>query len=207
MTAELGQITPQTALGKAIVSLLAQDLSIESVLDIGCWNGMGTTLCIMTAMNLRKKALSCTAIEANKEFWEKAVKAWQFKVHPSHLQILYGRISKTMMTRLEIESHPLFSKVKPHYDLWYKQDCLDFQKAPLLTLDKTFDCVVMDGGEFCGVADLEAVLQMNPRYIFLDDVEVIKNIQNAVTLGKMGWEMVWHTKERNGSVLFRKKKT
>lgn len=204
---EPGQITPQTALGKAIISLLVQDMSIVNVLDVGCWNGMGTTYCVLSAMNTRKKPLSCISIEANKTLWEKAVKNYQFKVHPDNLRILHGRISETMMTRSEVESHPLFWKVQDHYKLWYDQDKKDFDSTPCLSVSIPMDMVILDGGEFCGKADLDAVLKMNPRYIFLDDTEVMKNCENAIALGKMGWEMIWHTKERNGSVLFHKKKT
>ena len=203
---ELGQIHKDTPLGKALIQLIVSDLTITKVIDVGCWNGMGTTLCVMEAMKARKKSLSCLAIESNKMYWEKAVKNWQFKVHPNQLQIVYGRFGSTVMSRQEIEKHPLFPKVKDHYTLWYDQDVKDYAMCSQVFVKHNVDLVILDGGEFCGKGDLEEALKLNPRYIVLDDVEVMKNCENAITLGKMGWEMVFFTRERNGSVIFQRKK-
>lgn len=203
---ELGQIHKNTPLGQALIKLIVSDLTIERVVDVGCWNGLGTTLCVMDAMMMRKKALSCLAIESNKTFWEKAVMNWKFKVNPENLKIVYGRFGSAVMSRKEIEAHPLFTKVKDHYTLWYDQDIKDYTQCNQVVVTGKVDLIILDGGEFCGAGDLEAALKLNPRYIVLDDVEVIKNCQNAVTLGKMGWEMVFFTRDRNGSVIFKQKK-
>jgi hypothetical protein len=203
---ELGQIHPQTPLGQAICKLLMSDVSIERVVDVGCWNGLGTTLCVMEAMKARKKGLSCIAIESNKEMWQKAVQAWQFKVGPETLKILYGRFGTSVMSRQEIQTHPLFGKIKNHYDLWYEVDLKDYAACQTIEIQGSVDLVILDGGEFCGKGDLEAALKLTPRYIVLDDVEVMKNCENAIRLGKMGWEMIFATRDRNGSVIFKAKK-
>lgn len=203
---ELGQIHKNTALGKALIQLIVSDLSITRVVDVGCWNGLGTTLCVMEAMMMRKKALSCVAIESNRAMWEKAVNNWKFKVAPEHLQIAYGRFGSTVMSRSEIENHPLFSKVKDHYSLWYDQDIKDYTTCRTIQVQGEVDLVILDGGEFCGKGDLETALKLNPTYLVLDDVEVMKNCENAIALGKMGWEMIFHSRERNGSVIFKRKK-
>ena len=42
---EHGQFNIYTAAGKALLSLIEADSTIVNILDVGSWNGLGTTLC------------------------------------------------------------------------------------------------------------------------------------------------------------------
>ena len=78
--------------------------------------------------------------------------------------------------------NPLFPKVAEHFKIHYKQDCIDSSTAPLVKLPKSIDVVVMDGGEFCGEADLAAVELLSPLIICMCDTTVIKN---SINLNKL----------------------
>jgi hypothetical protein len=191
-----GQINANSPFGNELVKL-AKHPEYFTYLDVGTWNGQGSTKILVD--NCKNKRIY--SIEANEHFYKEALKYYTPK--PYNLHLLHGRLSHSMMSDEEVKAHPLFDSVKNHYNLHFKQDCLDFANTSVVNLPPYADVVILDGGEFCGYDDLEAVLKLHPIVIALDDTKVMKNYDNNKKLEKMGWNLVCSGPDRNGWAIWK----
>jgi len=173
-----GQVHPDTSFGKYLTTL-GRNTLYNTFLDIGTWNGLGTTLCLVNALNNRPNA-KIYSIEANKSLHEIALKNWPST--PNNLELIWGTLSHKILSEEEIKANPLFPNIQEHFNIHYKQDVHDSVNAPIATLPSVIDVVIMDGGEFCGEADLAAVELLNPLIICMCDTNVIKNSANLKKL-------------------------
>lgn len=182
-----GQITRTSSFGAALFAIASQRY-FHIFLDVGTWNGLGTTKILVEATASNELA-EIYSIEANPALYAEAKKNWQ--PCPGRLRLLWGRIATRMMPEVEVTRHHLFPKIQPHFDLHYAQDVEDFMRAPMVELPRYVDVAVMDGGEFCGRSDLETVLSLRPKLIALDDVNTMKNEGNYRALLSSGeWHLV-----------------
>jgi hypothetical protein len=196
-----GQVNPDSAFGNMIMEI-ALESDYTSFLDVGTWNGQGTTRCLYDAVGERPGA-HIYSVESNAALYEEAVAFWT--PCPPSLHLLYGTLSKGAMTGEEIRAHPLFEDVEVHYNIHYEQDCKDLEAAPIVELPAKIDMVVLDGGEFCGVADFRRAILLEPKVIALDDIRVMKNRENYERLlADPEWEILGRGKDRNGWAIFRR---
>ena len=111
-----GQINTETKFGKALVNI-AMDIENKKFLDIGTWNGLGSTKVLVDWLhdiNLCK----IYSVEANLNMYNLACSNWE--PIPSCLELLYGKLSNKMLTETEIIAHPSFNDVKNHFDIHRK---------------------------------------------------------------------------------------
>lgn len=204
-----GQVSKQTEFGH-ILSLLATIPIYKTYLEIGTWKGNGTTRCvvdgILERLEKEKGEVYFWSIEANRRFYEEARALWLPAALP-FLHLLYGKVhSDGLMSASEVEAHPYFGHVKTHYELWYKQDAIDYEAAPTIRLDylpPQIDVVILDGGEFCGYADWLAVKTKNPKVVCLDDTGVMKNERVYKELkADPQWVCRWDKQDRHGWAIF-----
>ena len=197
----IGQIIPSSPLGVELYKL-AISPEYKTFLDIGTWNGLGSTKILVDWLhdiNLCK----IYSVEANLNMYNLACSNWE--PIPSCLELLYGKLSNKMLTETEIIAHPTFNDVKNHFDIHYQQDVIDFQKAPIVNLPKSIDVVVADGGEFCGFSDMEAYLKLEPKIIAVDDLHVMKNCDVKPYLLENGWSIFAEGNDRNGWAVLKRR--
>lgn len=219
-----GQINLGTPLGDAI-RRLAGNRGYTTALEIGTWNGLGSTLCLLRGAADRpaEYPLDIWSIEANgdmaalvagrlDEWWTAAKK---FKVPEGHpykevsdawgkklpvncpLRLMYGRMAETMLTIPEILTHPLYPKVEDHYRLHYRDELRSMREAPLLGLRRQFDIVILDGGEFTGEADWLAAQRCSPKIVVMDDTALMKNSRALEDALAKGWTVMASGEDRN----------
>jgi hypothetical protein len=197
MSGQIGQATP---FGKELIKL-AQNPSYKVFLDIGTWNGLGSTKILVDWLH-NDSLCKIYSVEANMSMYDIACSNWKEK--PNCLELLYGKFSNEIMTEADVRAHPSFNDVKNHFDLHYYQDVIDFQKAPIVSLPEYVDVVIADGGEFCGLSDMNCYLKLNPKIIALDDVNVMKNCDVKPYLLKNGWVLTAEGNDRNGWAVLRR---
>lgn len=200
-----GQITQETPFGKGIYDL-SQIPNIHTILEVGTWNGQGTTECIVGGILRRDDIRDCHvySVEASRYFYEKACQYWNTKGY-SFLHLLYGRVSDTIMLKDEIEKHPMFSSVKTHYDRWYSKDVIDFNIGPKLKyLPKKIDMIILDGGEFTGEGDAELIDIHSVDYVCLDDTLSMKNSSVLKNLKEKGWTILLEGNDRSGFAILKR---
>ena len=194
-----GQITLNSSFGYQLRSLAA-DPKYKTFLDVGTWNGQGTTLCLFAATKDRQDVM-IYSVEANQEMYHTACAYWS--PCPSSLKLIHGTLSRKMLSNDEITKHPIFRAIEAHYDLHYVQDCIDLMSAPLAVLPQQIDFIVLDGGEFNGLSDFEMALTLNPKVIALDDINVMKNeIAHQRLSSNPAWQLHAMGKDRNGWSIF-----
>jgi hypothetical protein len=197
-----GQITLETAFGRALKGL-ASDTRYKIYLESGTWDGEGSTKCLIEGLNSRApedlSGAGLFSIEANKDLWMVASRYWQDKNPPC--RILWGRLGERMMSKEKVEAHPLFNKIKEHYDLYFEKDVEWFLRAPLIRFRRC-DVWLADGGEFATEGEWDAIRKLKPKVVALDDINVMKNndLYNLLFL-KTGWKPLFITPERNGAAI------
>jgi len=193
-----GQITLDTEFGKELRAL-ASNPRYTVFVEVGTWNGEGSTLCLAEGMMDRKDA-NLISLETNYTQWALAKKFWADRQHAFKLHLLHGRLGDRIMTDKEVLEHPLFERIKEHYALHYTQDVADFKASRRVHL-RACDVVLLDGGEFSSYSDWKAVEGLSPRIVALDDVNVLKNAEVLKELLEAGWKLIWKTEERNGAAI------
>ena len=197
----MGQINPDTEFG-AFLKKIASYPDVHSIVDIGTWNGLGTTRCLAQGINGRNDA-HIYSYENNKEFWEIASQNW---AGSDNISVIYGRLTDKIMSIAEIQGHRNFPRVEYGYKTWYVGEMQGFIESPLVSPPETIDFVVIDGGEFTGQGDWEVVSKYKPKYIALDDTHVIKCADIEVELdSNPEYEKIISGTDRNGWAIFKAK--
>jgi len=200
-----GQINLDNAGGRALFELVQKDTSIRNIIDIGSWNGLGTTLCCVLGAISRPafQPVSIISLETNTEFYNFAVKAWEQRPGKEMIQFINGRLATTMLPEEEIKRHPTF--IKDHFDLWYESDKSYFQQAPKINLQGTADLVIIDGGEYCGFSDYEQSLLLKPTYLYLDDIRTQKTDKVLEHALANDYDLLFKDDSRNGFAVLKRR--
>lgn len=170
----LGQINLSTPLGKKIYDLVFLN-KFENIVDIGTWNGLGTTLCILKA--LEDKADIDTklfTIELYKDVFEAA------KINLSNYRFRdnFIMLNGTIIQPNDINwfDHSTIDFEKDlHAKLWYKKDIENLNKAQniLNMLPSKIDLLILDGGEYTTYPEWN-YLKNRTKYFVLDDTAILK---------------------------------
>lgn len=193
-----GQINMDTSFGQAIAGI-AGNPSYNTFCEIGTWNGLGSTRCLYEGLKYNPNA-QLYSIEGNREMYEQACVHWQ--TNPQ-VNVIHGTLHRNVMTPEEVASHPLFSRIKGHYDLHYESERKSCLEAPLVSLPPC-DVILLDGGEFSTQGDWNALYHPKLKVVILDDTQVIKtnNIYKELKTD-FTWRCVYDSPTfRNGSAIF-----
>ena len=200
----MGQINDDSLFGK-IITRIASDEKYSTICEIGTWNGQGSTRCVMQGLHNRKQPFTFFSLEADKEFYDKAVRFWS--PCPSSLVLLYGSLHNKIMTKGEIAMNPHFHSIKDQYESWYEGEYKNLTQCPRVTLPvSNVDIIILDGGEFSTEEDWNILKTYNPKIVILDDTCVVKtsNIRKEL-IESTEWETLFDVQyERNGWAVFRR---
>lgn len=201
-----GQINRGSQFGE-IIYWIAKNVEFHTFLEIGTWNGQGSTKCFIEGLLERSDNYHFISLENNKKFYDSAVKYWTGKIN-NKIQLVYGTVVRPteMMKDGEVRNHPLFPLVRDHYNLHYQSDITNSSTAPLV-LDKIpseIDVLLLDGGEFSGYAEMRKFKNRGVRVVLLDDINTIKNSAVFEELrGDKRWTLVLENRtDRNGTAIF-----
>jgi hypothetical protein len=197
-----GQINRGSALGEIIFEL-ASDKSYKSYLEIGTWNGQGSTRCFLDALLKRDDDWQFYSIESSLQFYEMATHFWGDSL-PENAHLIHGRI---------IESEDVFSlgdlraegDFIPAYDIWHSNDTANYNTCENVedTLPDFFDVVLFDGGEFSTYSEF-LKLKDKLNIVILDDTKELKTRKVKLVLEEEGWENIISSEERNGFAAYKK---
>jgi hypothetical protein len=190
-----GQINIQSHFGKMIYNFIKR-LDIINIVEIGTWNGEGSTQCILNALNNRKKFYT---IESDPEMYNKAVFFNKKYKEMSNVFFLLGSIvnCKELYTdNLSYEEKNWLEKDKSNY----LNTSNVYNKLP-----KNIDFLLLDGGEFSTRSEF-LKLKDKSKIIALDDCNCRKNKLNIKDLKKDDSFALLHEnlKDRNGWAIFEK---
>jgi hypothetical protein len=166
-----GQINYEhDALGKYLVEI-AEHPSIKVIVEIGAWNGLGTTRCILHGLEkANKKEYKFISLECNPEQYINAVNNNCKKIN-KNFNLVYGKIIDESVITSWFDENEL---TQEQHD-WLKQDVEWLAKVPnvLDIIPEVIDFLVLDGGEFTTYLEW-SVLKERVNYVALDDSTTLK---------------------------------
>lgn len=206
------EITRHDEFGQAIIRTI-RECAFESVLEIGSWDGLGSTQVLIEAL-AHAQSPSLVCIEANASRYVQLV---QTVSHHAWVRPLFGssitRASLTPQSFDEVWQSPHNALRYPKETVrgWWDESlaCLeDARTGHLETLgDKQFDVVLVDGCEFTGFDDYR-LAKPRTQCLMLDDVHHAYKCNRAHTELKLDpeWRLLWESdRVRNGASIWIRK--
>jgi hypothetical protein len=197
-----GQVTMDTELGM-LLRALAKQPDVLVCVEIGTWNGEGSTYCI--AQGLHETSGHLVGIELNPVFYEQAVRFYSGKALP--VEIIKG-------LALAVKDYPdpehfreqasstFWEREDPGcYKRWYAEEHEMARCAERVNVLKDIvereghvDLAFIDGGEFTSASEFLFLEPHIRRYVVLDDTSAARSIKNAAARewlrSSRDWEIV-----------------
>lgn len=197
--ARSGQINNSHEIGKWI-SLLSSLSNVNTIVEIGTWNGRGSSksICrgVMSRNKSKRQLVRVFGYEINPTMVQsarRALKKYKF------FEVIYGSVVTTQAldrTNLgEVEK------------IWLNQDEDWMRSAPNVysTIPNNIDLLILDGGEFSTFAEFTLLNNRVSGWIILDDTktrkcsEILKNIGNEKL-----FEVIYSSEERHGTAILKR---
>jgi len=195
-----GQIGLHHAIGKFLYDY-AKDLSLHTYLEIGTWNGLGSTKCIIDGLKTRTDDYVFYSLECNTDKSNYAQKLYK---DVKNVFILNEVLLNDMPSNIE----DVFPELKsnPEFARWNKIDFDNMKNKPLFLnrteLPEIFDVILLDGGEFTTYYEY-LKLKDKCKILILDDTNVCKcqKIVEDIKSQPTKWKIISESNERNGTVV------
>ena len=174
-----GQVNRGSLFGEKIYQY-SSNKNFKNFVEVGTWNGQGSTKCFMDALLARTDESSLYSLEANIEFYNQAINYWApFLLGPfmtgHKLNLLYGRIIEVedLVSIEEIKKHNIFNQ-HPWLE-WRDRNIKEYGEClnVLDKLPKEIDVLCLDGGQFSTRAEFDT-LKGRTKVIMLDDTNTFK---------------------------------
>jgi hypothetical protein len=187
-----GQINRGSELGEIIYSY-AKNVEYKSYLEIGTWNGQGSTKCFIDGLLTRDDNYSFLSLESSYVFYRQAIDYYGANQLPNNIQILHGKI---------IDNQDLINtEINDHRKKWLEEDLKNYSMCNNLwyLLNKMYDVVLLDGGEFSTFAEFIKLKDLT-RILILDDTKEIKNsgVVKYLKNKDREWKTIIDSNCRNG---------
>lgn len=193
-----GQIKLTQDFGRWI-SQYASDERFSRYVEIGTWNGRGSTCCFYDGFVKRSSPHTLQSYEISKARVQEAIQIWK---HVPEIQILHGRV-------LRDDECPLYERVKevfPNLSLdWHTEDIQNFWSCSYVPMNAP-EVVLLDGAEYLTWFEFEAMKNTESIRVFLlDDTNTDKCPHVFGYLqSHPDWTLVAKGEDRNGWAVFEK---
>lgn len=163
-----GQIQLSQPFGQWI-SKVAADTRFTRYLEIGTWNGRGSTYCLYEGFRKREDSPVLQSYEIHKERCAEAATLWS--TVPS-IRVLYGRV-------LQNEQCPTFQEVSARFPTanpeWHAEDIRNFWSCPYVAPEDP-EVVLLDGAEYLTWYEFDRVFKdmASVKVFLLDDTKTDK---------------------------------
>jgi len=169
-----GQLNRSSKEGLLLDKFILEN-NFQTILEIGTWNGLGSTKTIIDSLKKQNNtSAEFYSIESDRIAFNNATK----NLKNENVRLLYGRI-------IEIDDLPKVEDINfeyfgfdPKNIEWFHQDIRRYKKTKnvLLSIPKTFDFILFDGGEFSTFAEFK-LLWTKTKYFALDDTKSYKQFE------------------------------
>jgi len=199
----IGQISLSHKLGKYIFDLSSSD-NYYSFLEIGTWNGHGSTKCFIEGLKNRKSAYLFYSLECNKDKSEYAKNLYK---DISNVFIL----NEVLFNNYPSDINNIFPELEQNdnFKYWNKIDFENMKNKKLFfdrnELPDIFDVILLDGEEFTTWYEYQ-IIKNKCKILLLDDTNTLKckKIKDDI-LNSSNWEIIFIDNERNGTMAVKNK--
>ena len=198
-----GQIMRDQEMGKIIYDLSC-DSENQILVDIGTWNGLGSTRCFIEGMFNNKSAKLYT-IENNIEMYEFAKNYWMEKLEDHNLDVNFICGSLVSNDEIDVFLNEKSVRLNEQQEYWLSIDKTNTQEIIDIIWEK-IDVLLIDGSEFTGFSEMMKLKDLS-KYIVLDDTRAIKNMYTReYLLNSPDFSLISENANyRNGYSLFKNK--
>ena len=189
---------------KNTIDNLCCDMSNNTFLEIGTWNGLGSTRLFVSSLSKRIDSWNFYSLESN---CDKSTDAKKLYEGIKNVHILNEVITQDYSNIYDVFPELLTNST---YKYWNFVDDENLKKCNLFLerkdLPEIFDVVFLDGGEFTTYNEFQ-ILKNKSKYMLLDDVNTCKcaKIAQEIRNSPNEWLIVLdRPTERNGIMLAKK---
>ena len=197
-----GQINRKTDFGDLLYRI-ALVSNFTRWLEIGAWNGKGTTSCILDGFrDSDKKDAKLISYEANSYMYEMAKRNLQTHSNYECLIFNEGRISSEKPFP-SVNDLSKSTRESNFFKQYYDSEKQLYEKAKQIRPAFSPEVCILDGAEYTGWLDFESIPKDQLKIIFLDDVNCDKNKSVVEHLMKDSlWKLYKKSDSRNGWACF-----
>ena len=202
---QVGQINQSSKIGKYLIEY-AKNPVFSTYLEIGTWNGLGSTKCIIQGLLEKQTPYVFYSLECNTH---KSKMAQDIYKDYKNIFILNEVLFNDMPSNIE----DIFPDLKDKNSQLYYFNTIDYnnmKNKPLFfnrkELPEIFDVVLLDGGEFTTYYEYE-ILKHKCKVLILDDTNCnkCKKIVNDIKSNPDTWSIIFEDNERNGVMILHNK--
>ena len=170
----LGQINIGSNMGREIYELVANN-NFENIVDVGTWNGLGSTYCVLKALEETKNYdTKLYTVELYPDVFEAAKINLKNYLDWPNLFMLNGRLID-YDEAFWFDHRQIDFNRDAHARLWYHQDMnlLQRSESVLSKIPDKIDLLILDGGEYTTYPEWQK-LKHRVNYFVLDDTRILK---------------------------------
>lgn len=192
-----GQINRGSELGEIIYSY-AKNIDYKNYLEIGTWNGQGSTKCFIDGLLTRSDDYSFISIESSILFYQQAISYYSnTNILSNKIKILHGRI---------VNNEDLIeTNISGYKKQWLQEDLQNYSTCKNIWSDinRKYDVVLLDGGEFSTFNEFNKLKNLT-KILILDDTKEIKNKEVVMYLKNKSheWNVLIESNIRNGYAIY-----
>jgi predicted O-methyltransferase YrrM len=196
-----GQIKSKDNISR-IIRDLCSNKENKNLVEIGTWNGLGSTRFFIEAM-LNNSDSVFYSLENNLDKYNFAKDYWQKFVSENNLNVNFLHGSLISVEELDDYIKNSNMDLSPGQIEWLDIDKANTTNIIELPIQK-IDVLLIDGGEFNGYLEFQKLGEIS-KYVILDDINSYKNMENHENLLKNSeFELIYVDKsERNGVSVFK----
>jgi hypothetical protein len=201
-----GQINRGSFLGDFLYEEAQKNYN-KTFVEIGTWNGQGSTWCIAEGLlDSNRKDYSFYSLEIQKDFY---LQALDFLPEMDNLFLILGKVTDDILDIDELDDSHFNAYSRESQKEWLKNDLNNLEKAPnvLWKMPKQIDLLVLDGSEFQGFQEWE-ILAPRSKIVILDDTNTLKfdKVKKIILNNEDKYEIIKHDpNNRQGFLIYKNK--
>ena len=193
-----GQVGINSEFGRwiTLLSSLKENLVI---VEIGTWNGRGTSSRIVDGIKHRGKKSTIPQVIGFEIDHDRFIQAARHLKKSKYFKVIHGRL----LDIEELDSSDLIGDEA----VWFQQDVAKMRQVPLAldSVPESIDLLILDGGEFSTYAEFKILENRIAGWVLLDDIFMRKCRRIFAELTNSNqYTLVWSCSDRNGTAVFKK---
>ena len=185
-----GQIHSDGSLGRWLTAT-ASDPAVSTIVEVGAWEGNGSTRVLREAVRGRFKEVAIVSLEASKPRFLRAQS--RNKRYP-FVKLIWG----TVISIDDLNTQDLTGDEGK----WLEYDMEALRNCPnvLHELPQSIDLLLLDGGEFSTLAEFQLLSSRVTKWLILDDTNTRKcrTIATNIRTGMTPFTPIVDSDDRNG---------
>lgn len=194
-----GQINVDGSLGRWLAAT-ASDPAVSTIVEIGTWEGNGSTRVLREATEGRLDVVSIVGLEAS---LPRFIRAQRRNKRYPHVKLIWG----TVVAVDDLDTQALSGDESE----WLRDDIAALKKCPnvLHELPQDIDLLLLDGGEFSTKAEFDLLSPRCTKWVILDDTKTRKCslIATNIRSGRTPFVPIVDSDDRNGFMVALRSRT